>query len=399
MGKPPRQKPGRSEQAVGTPPEFIEAVVRFLGIDRFDVDLAATPENACAFVFLTEEDDALDPGVSWVYPGGWNWLNPPFGKIGPWVRKASEQAALGAHTAVLIPASLGARWWIDHVVGNARIVPLDGRITFVGQTDPYPKDCALLLYGPDVEVGYAPAWQWRAELTAEERDMAKKRTAKPKKFKAITKARKAAERIAAARAGKPKVRQIADGRKKRKKKRTPPPEDPKPVMQAARVTTFKPNGAESKVIGPAIEELHLGAIVVPEPEDAQRVLRELAELNARALQAQKRYTDLKDATKTAKERYDDLAEQVLTRLRQTTHKSDLPLFSDLEQREADQATMEAAGETVSEQPSDAPTDSPSEAEASDLPEAGPEGPPPAPIEALQAASAVGDEIPDESIPF
>jgi hypothetical protein len=33
------------------------------------------------------------------------------------------------------------------------------RLTFVGHTDPYPKDLALLLYGPSVSPGYE-MWMW-----------------------------------------------------------------------------------------------------------------------------------------------------------------------------------------------------------------------------------------------
>jgi hypothetical protein len=43
---------------------------------------------------------------------------------------------------------------------HRKVVPLlNGRITFVGETMPYPKDCCLLVYGPDVAPGY-DVWSW-----------------------------------------------------------------------------------------------------------------------------------------------------------------------------------------------------------------------------------------------
>jgi len=164
------------------------------------------------------------------------------------------------------------------------------------------------------------------DLTDEERQMAKKRTAKPEKkkkkalpFKASTKAGKRAEQVASARAKKP-------GKK--------PAKAPEPETPASE------RGLET-------DALNLGPIELPSAEDSLRVLKELAELNDRALKAHKRYEDLKADTKTAKDKWDDLAEQVQTRLRQATHKSDLPLFADMEQREADQRAMQSAGENAS----------------------------------------------------
>ncbi len=314
--KAPQQRPGQSEQSVSTPPEFVIAVWRRLGIQWFTWDLAAEAHNAKAEQFYREQDN----GLTQPWPrSGWNWLNPEFNNIAAWVKRAYEQGILGAHTAVLIPASIGANWWIEHVEGKAAIIPLNGRIVFEGHTAGYPKDCALLLYGPDIEPGFLPAWDWVSTLTPEEKQDMKDRIAKTK----------------AEQGESPKVRKIAEGRKK---KRTPPPE----VISGetalteetsrdgaelfGRVTTFAPNAPETMEPAPDLPSVDLGPILLPSPEDAVRVLAELAGLNDRALSAKAVYDTLKERTKAAKEKYDALAELVITRLRVSTHASDMPLF-------------------------------------------------------------------------
>jgi len=138
----PKQKPGQSKQNYATPEEFLIAVKRLLGISAFVWDLAADASNACAARYYTKQENALER--SWVFDG-WCWLNPEFGDIDPWVERAWMESRCGAHIAVLIPGSMGANWWRDWVVDKCQVIPLNGRITFVGETDPYPKDCALLL--------------------------------------------------------------------------------------------------------------------------------------------------------------------------------------------------------------------------------------------------------------
>lgn len=154
----PTQKPGRSCQDYVTPPEFIRAVKCRLQIAEFDVDLAASPENAQAAVFYTEQDDALVQ--PWQVGSGWAWCNPPFARLEPWVEKAwIESQDHRAKIAMLVPAGVGSNWWAKWVHNKALVLLLNGRITFVGQPTCYPKDCCLLLYEfariPTYEV-----WRW-----------------------------------------------------------------------------------------------------------------------------------------------------------------------------------------------------------------------------------------------
>lgn len=158
----PAQKPGRSKQDYSTPPAFLQAFKARLNIFDFALDLAASDENYICKPYFTEEIDSLKQ--SW-YPEsgkGWAWCNPPFANIKPWVMKAEWEARLGAQIAMLVPAGVGANWWRDWVHDKAHVLLLNGRLTFVGETAPYPKDCAILLYTSYCKGGYE-CWNWRVE--------------------------------------------------------------------------------------------------------------------------------------------------------------------------------------------------------------------------------------------
>ena len=162
MPRLPRQKPpGRSKQDYATPLVLLHAVQRRLGIGVFACDLASTAANTVAVSYCDSAANGL--AQSRVF-AGWVWLNPPFARLAPWVRRAVEQSQRGAHVAMLVPAGVGANWWRDWVHGHCFVLFLNGRITFVGEMTPYPRDCALLLYGPDVAPGY-DIWRWTNDST------------------------------------------------------------------------------------------------------------------------------------------------------------------------------------------------------------------------------------------
>lgn len=157
----PVQKPGRSEQIVCTPPEFIEAVTkRFGGIGW---DLAALAENSVmrntnrAAYFGPDhanEENRDSLKVSWG-SAALQWLNPPFGNIAPWAEKA---ASCGSRVAMLVPASVGSNWFRDHVHGKAFVLALSPRLKFVGHASSFPKDLMLCIYGLGVH-GF-DVWRW-----------------------------------------------------------------------------------------------------------------------------------------------------------------------------------------------------------------------------------------------
>ena len=128
----PKQKPHRSEQSVGTPPEFIAAVRRRFG--PISADLAADHNNAVHARYYTATDDALSE--PWHDMGGLLWLNPPYANIAPWAKRCAEERKQGARIALLVPASVGSEWFAEHVEGHAYVFALRTRLTFVGHNTP-----------------------------------------------------------------------------------------------------------------------------------------------------------------------------------------------------------------------------------------------------------------------
>ena len=161
MAKMPAQNPSTSKQDYATPPAFLDAAKALLAIEAWDADLAADDDNAVAWPYFTKSNSAFD-APSWKLGVGWNWLNPPYKDITPWVRRAyGDLVVEGTRTAVLIPASVGANWYRDYVHGRALVLALNGRLAFMPDkpTWLYPKDCILCLYAPTVVPGFE-VWDW-----------------------------------------------------------------------------------------------------------------------------------------------------------------------------------------------------------------------------------------------
>jgi site-specific DNA-methyltransferase (adenine-specific) len=159
----PVQKPGRSKQDYGTPEALLNAIRKRFRIGNFALDIAASADNAVCDDYLTEADNALSPVRGWqsvMDPQGWSWCNPPFANIENWVSKAVMESKKGANIMMLIPSSVGANWWKEHVDGKAYVIHLNGRLTFKGCTTPYPTDCSLLIYTPWRALG-SEVWDWR----------------------------------------------------------------------------------------------------------------------------------------------------------------------------------------------------------------------------------------------
>ena len=158
----------KTEQDVGTPPEFLRVTQEVFG--RIALDLAASTKNHVCPKYYTKEDDGLNYKTSWPkYKIGiedgilktqapWLWLNPPYRDIGPWLERCQAEKENGRNILVLIPASIGTKWWSKWVdLEDGPAWTSIGRMKFVGHTAPYPRDLALLIY--------SEAWQqgWRYE--------------------------------------------------------------------------------------------------------------------------------------------------------------------------------------------------------------------------------------------
>ena len=164
----------RSKQDIATPPEFLDAIARRFGPPAWD--LAANSSNS-----VCGDGRFFGPGsqhaedslvVPWARGGsarnGVLFCNPPYGNISPWAAKCATYSDRRGWILLLVPASVGATWYADHVNGKALVLPLRQRIVFVGQSDPYPRDLLLAAYGFGVN-GFQP-WSWKdctsARITA-----------------------------------------------------------------------------------------------------------------------------------------------------------------------------------------------------------------------------------------
>lgn len=157
----PRDK-NKTIQEVGTDPLLFEVLNRRF---NFTWDLACNEDNCLVKDGETvsgwsqpEFDSLIMP---WYAHDGWQWLNPPFKDIKPWAMKCAEEARKGAKIVMLTPASVGSKWFADHVYPNAYVRILTGRVTFQGHSTPYPKDVMISIFD-NFHKGF-DIWDWRAE--------------------------------------------------------------------------------------------------------------------------------------------------------------------------------------------------------------------------------------------
>lgn len=166
----PQQRPHRSKQNYSTPVDFIAAAKALLGISAFAFDFAASASNTKATRYWSKRHDALSYSpAEWAQQlpsqSDWGWLNPEFEKIAPWAARCAAVRELGRNIAFLVPASVGANWFRDHVAGHAHVKFLNGRLAFIPNKPEalYPKDCILALFSPRWQAAYV-VWEWRTEV-------------------------------------------------------------------------------------------------------------------------------------------------------------------------------------------------------------------------------------------
>ncbi len=94
----------------------------------FDKDVAASDDNHLLPDYLTEEMDALDPSTPW---GTFNWCNPPYSDISPWVNRAIAEHVIGNSTAMLVPADTSTVWFRNAWETANEVRFISGRIAFL----------------------------------------------------------------------------------------------------------------------------------------------------------------------------------------------------------------------------------------------------------------------------
>lgn len=111
-----------------TPPFVFEFLHRR---HRFDIDLAATKENALLpCEYLTAADNALTHEWGRIATAG--YLNPPYSNVDPWLEKAIEEARRGFTTVCLLPAPNGEDRYGRFVFDAAsEVLFITGRLSFL----------------------------------------------------------------------------------------------------------------------------------------------------------------------------------------------------------------------------------------------------------------------------
>jgi site-specific DNA-methyltransferase (adenine-specific) len=108
---------------------------RYDTVYHFNLDAAATRDNAMCQAFFTKEDDALT--IDWHRHGKSVWLNPPYGRsIGKFVKKAYEESLKGCVVVCLIPARTDTAYFHNYCLKHGLIEFLRGRLKFVNRTFP-----------------------------------------------------------------------------------------------------------------------------------------------------------------------------------------------------------------------------------------------------------------------
>ena len=146
------------KQDYGTPQAFVDYVALRFGLFFF-VDLAADDLNRKCPIHIGESRNSLT--VDWkaeiqrtsqelhqaYYGDPAGWLNPPFKKNPPFMAKCHVEKDKGTKIASLTLSSLGTNWFKEHCRNEALNLILEDRMIFEGQTDPYPKELMLSLWG------------------------------------------------------------------------------------------------------------------------------------------------------------------------------------------------------------------------------------------------------------
>lgn len=131
---------------------------------HFQVDAAATKENAKLPIYFEDLDAVPTTDFSWYWKGAWErfFLNPPYsaGNIDKFMAKALEESQKGAIVVCLVPVS-GDKWWIDYALKAQEIRYIRGRVKFVGFNEdgnqvngsPMFSSC-VVIFNRDLSRGY-----------------------------------------------------------------------------------------------------------------------------------------------------------------------------------------------------------------------------------------------------
>lgn len=127
---------------------------------KFQLDAAATKENALCDNFFTIEDDALIQDWSFYKSV---WCNPPYGKfIGKFIEKGYNESLKGCIVVFLIPARTDTKYWHEFCSkGEVRFIK--GRLKFfnkllfeekINKNNSAPFPCAIVIFNGKISTSY-----------------------------------------------------------------------------------------------------------------------------------------------------------------------------------------------------------------------------------------------------
>ena len=77
------------------------------------------------------------------------FLNPPYSKPAPWVKRAYEESQRGKTVVSLLKGDTSTSWFHDYVLGKAEIRFIRGRLHFVGTvSDRAPFNSIIAIWRP-----------------------------------------------------------------------------------------------------------------------------------------------------------------------------------------------------------------------------------------------------------
>lgn len=134
----------------GTPPLLFEYLH---GLFNFQLDAAATKENAKCERYLTEADNGLFQ--SWRLPEDNRasiWCNPPYSLVKEFTAKAAEETYKRTIESIvfLVPARTDTVWFHNCLLNCSSVYLIKGRLKFVGagnNSAPFPS--CLIIWGED----------------------------------------------------------------------------------------------------------------------------------------------------------------------------------------------------------------------------------------------------------
>lgn len=126
----------------GTPQKIIQLFEQYLG-KPFDLDAAASAENAICSNYITEEMNSLTT----LWQGQNVWLNPPYSLNKQFLKRCVEMQDYCENIVVLIPARTDTEYWHNYVMHYASTIWfIKGRIKFVGAPAGAPFPSAIIKF-------------------------------------------------------------------------------------------------------------------------------------------------------------------------------------------------------------------------------------------------------------